>query len=148
MINEKRLHSNHLRHLTGKALKGVHFVLLIANPYLNLSPLGRLWHKCFCFIGASSGPVPFPVPFALLFVGWTHSMQSSCFLNIAFLILLLFTISALFRNEIGMSPALTIPGIGLMDRDKPNLSEISLYRILGDCLRMRYFFQDQGRRKS
>ena len=28
-----------------------------------------------------------------------------------------------------MSPALTIPGIGLMDRNQPSLSEISLYRI-------------------
>jgi hypothetical protein len=27
-----------LTRFTGKNLKGVHFVLLIANPYLNLSP--------------------------------------------------------------------------------------------------------------
>jgi hypothetical protein len=34
-----------LCHFTAKDLKGVHFVLLIANPFLNLSPSGRLWHK-------------------------------------------------------------------------------------------------------
>ena len=55
-----------MAHLTGKALKGVHFVLLIANPFLNLSPSGRLWHKWFCFIGTSAGPVPFAPPFCQL----------------------------------------------------------------------------------
>jgi len=47
-----------------------------------------------------------------------------------------------FRNEIGMSSALTIPGIELMDRNQPNLSKISLCRITGiinECLHNKKF---------
>jgi hypothetical protein len=36
-----------LCHFTAKDIKGVHFVLLIANPFLNLSPSGRLWHSLY-----------------------------------------------------------------------------------------------------